>query len=235
MGRSQVARNRALGRPGSKGSTREQGNRGGTKKHQRDLGDNTWRYEIQKHNREEIEEFSIDDRTGYHEYGYKYRGGMAYSGAFYDTIQNLSFSDLKNETVSIHSKSSHEFMNINVLGLARCLDKMKTSEWMRISSRIAESFDLKFNDEISRKITVREMNMISQVTCHDRDVVIASGGEQDCEEETNSQEKEKSFKDIDLSAQESKTASKISDCSREEDEEKEVEEDLDSWLDDMIS
>jgi len=134
MGRSQVERNRRLGRPGEKGG---RGGRQSNKIQDRtqkkpDLGDNSFRYQDDDigHKDDHLDGSEWDFTSSANVYG-----------SSHDVIGIPSYDDAQNTEYGMYE--------IDIGKLSACIDEMKTFEWMRLDNdRILKIFEDRFSGAV---------------------------------------------------------------------------------------
>jgi hypothetical protein len=225
MGRSQVERNRAKGRPGAaKGRGRGRG--GGreapnsvapTKKKQpSDLGSNAWRYE--ENTRTGTTETDSSDNhdsllTDSHNLYYEYDDGH-----LQESIEDKFIK--KNPLGADSERQEVNTSNFDLGMMAKCLNKMSSADWMRIDNpRVLEEFNSRYvNSSEPKRMTVAERRLGGLDSNHNEriDSLVV--------DEEKQEEDEKSAGSSNVGSQEKAGGDEMGD-----------EEDLDAWLDSVIS
>lgn len=212
MGRSQVERNRRLGRPGERGVRTDATNNKPRIPRQHDLGDNSFRYQMDESSINNIDE---DDSV------WDYVSSANAYGASHVTIHLPSdFDDLHFE------KTYHRNMyELDISKLSACIDEMKSSsEWMRLENdRILKIFDDRFQGMNDEKKTLTEIN-----ACHPANTNIPHSSNMD----DGSKDMDTVTKILvrDCLLKEDQDSSSL----RSKNSDSDDENNLQDWLDDMI-
>lgn len=239
MGRSQVERNRVKGRPGSKGGRGGRGDGrdggGGRQKrsgpNSRTLGDNSFRFErrSRQKNVDDDDDMMLSDDLNSLFIGSDYVGAAHYdlqekeeegedtinSSLFQQTLLSLSDDIIDNY-----------WMSIDIQSLSACFKKLPIHERLDVPYHVGKILECRYGGMVvgqSRKKTLAELREESKC------IVSGDGATGSMKNSTHGdvqKEDEKSITDIsNICVKEKDSASGNSGD----------EDDLDAWLDDMIS
>jgi hypothetical protein len=161
MGRSQVARNQRRGRPGETGRGRGGATTTSTTtssqskpKHQV-TGDNSFRYQDKSPN-------NLGNNQEEEEWDGMIMGGSGNYGPSHDFVQIASLQSPVEELFDQEEERNHHPLSasIDAMQLAKCLNKLDRSIWMRMSDRITDIYDDQLGKRSGevKKMTLSEMN-----------------------------------------------------------------------------
>lgn len=209
MGRSQVERNKRLGRPGEKGG---RGKKQSSKTQDRtqteliNLGDNSFRYQYEDKGFDRTTNNDVDGSE------WDYSSSANVYGASHHVVDIPSYDDVPN------TDYSYGMFEIDIGKLSACIDEMKTCEWMRLDNdRISKIFDDRFSGFNEDKKTLSEWNASSEAA-----IAASSFRDIHVTPTTTIKEETSSPKPIRVDMEKKKTS------------ESDEEDNLQDWLDDMI-
>jgi len=264
MGRTQVARNRSQGRPGAKGrgrgkistttttnniSRRVVNNDAETNK----LGSNAWRYERKEIDLDTDLDRGEKDLSTYDDDG-TIQGRGVYKGPSHDVVGLHSMDlDCRSES-AINNDNQNLSTRIDASLLSISLNNLPMAEWMRMPQRHADFIDQRkvknrdgknttnmphislrgedVNDIDTNHGPGEKLNQINKDTkSQDYEVDTKDGNDKSVNKTTNVSLHETDLSPIDEGRRRSEENIQVMDVGIMEDS----EEDLDSWLDSVIS
>ena len=237
MGRSQVQRNRALGRPGQQGRGRGSGRGGGSgrtsssrRPDPRTLGDNAFRFERAKINTDEVDAGGDEyydgllDDINFMSSG----GGGEYFGPSYDNAKSEEEDFVDNLDGEVT-----DCWSVDIQSLAHCLSQIPLHERLNVPRHIGQHLQNMYGDMGSRKKTLAELReeskcVVSNTIPHKMERQITNNLEGDPlpKEDIISEQVDSAIQTVGGGKHENVEEA----CGGEEEE-----EDLEAWLDDMIS
>jgi len=224
MGRSQVKRNQAArgrgrggrGGSGGKGSGAQTSRRKGSDLSK--LGDNSFRYDRSSTSNYNssgdnaydglLDDINLLPSAGLSEfYGHEEEDDLSSIAA------SLSLSSLNNKQQNTNNKVAEDWMSIDIKALDKCLKQIPLHERLKIPKHIGDYLqDKYYNDDVEHKKTIAQLREESKCIIPE-------------EEEIQVAEEEISEKN-EVSKQQRDNEDTVSE---------EEDEDLESWLDDMIA
>ena len=242
MGRSQVERNRIKGRPGSKGGRGRGagGHRGGNNSNNkrksgpdpRTLGDNAFRYERNRQKDNNNRNVIVDNDALLDDYHTELLLGSEYYGASHYDLQE---DEYYNDTSNNNCNSDVDWMAVDIQALTTCFQQLPIHERLDIPIHVGKEIERRYGVENTdtgsgnrKKKTLAELREESKCCTP----IIESTGEVTSKMENSNQD----VSTIGESNNDNQDSLDMKESKNDDGENNDNDEDdLDAWLDDMIS
>ena len=225
MGRSQVKRNQAArgrGR-GGRGGSGGKGSGGQTSRRKKvgdlsKLGDNSFRYDrsstTNTSSSDDAYDGLLDDINLLPSAGLSEYYGDEEEDDLSSIAASLSLSSLNNKQQNANNKVAEDWMSIDIKALNKCLKQIPLHERLKIPKHIGDYLqDKYYNDDVEHKKTIAQLREESKCVILEEEEIL-----HEVEEETPKNNESLKLVDDD-----------------EDNVSEEEDEDLESWLDDMIA
>ena len=223
MGRSQVKRNQAARGRGRGGRGGSGGGRGGQSRRKKGggdlskLGDNSFRYDrsstANTSSGDDVYDGLLDDINLLPSAGLSEFYGDEEEDVLLPTIASLSLSSNNNKQQNVNNTVKEDWMSIDIKALDKCLKQIPLHERLKIPKHIGDYLqDKYYNDGVEHKKTVAQLREDAKCIVPEEEEI------QEVEEEISKKSK--------VVRQQHDNEDNVSE---------EEDEDLESWLDDMIA